>query len=128
MSQNLTKTGKRFDLNGPNTKTRLDAQEKKSLCCAAVGITTPSSSATEALIPHEKLREAASPDASLTAQNGPLAQPVVGYTHPLSARSVPNVSDGHRLWTVEPASHQKSSKHHQIEVIGQPVREINHGS
>jgi hypothetical protein len=82
MSQNLTTTGKRFDLNGPNAKTSLDAQETNSLCCVAAGITAPSSSTTEALMPHEKLREAASPDATLSAQNGPLAQPVEGYKHP----------------------------------------------
>lgn len=79
MSQNLTTTGKRFDLNNPNAKTSLDAQETKSLCCAAAGITAPSSTTTEALTPQEKLREAASPDATLTAQNDLLAQPDLGY-------------------------------------------------
>jgi len=83
MSQNLTNTGKRFDLPAPNARTSLDAQKTNSLCCAAAGITAPSSSATEGLIPHEKLREAESPDATLNAQNGPLAQPVVGYKSPL---------------------------------------------
>lgn len=58
----------------------VDAQETKSLCCAAVGITAPISAATEALIPHEKLREAFTPDATLIAQNRPPAQPVMGYT------------------------------------------------
>ncbi|MCH4899607.1 hypothetical protein GQX66_12035 [Pseudomonas sp. B707] len=62
-------------------ETRVDTLETNSLCCAAAGIIAPSSSTTEALIPHEKLREAATPNATLTAQNRPLAQPVVGYTH-----------------------------------------------
>ena len=57
-----------------------DAQETKSLCCAAAGIIAPLSATAEALIPHEKLREAATPDATLIAQNRPPAQPVVGYT------------------------------------------------
>jgi hypothetical protein len=89
MSQNLIHTGKRFDLLDPNAKTSLDAQETNSLCCAAAGITAPSSSPTEALIPHEKLREAASTDATLTAQNGSLAQPVEGYTRPLPDQEPP---------------------------------------
>ncbi|SDQ87253.1 hypothetical protein [Pseudomonas moorei] len=89
MSQSLPHTGKRFDLPEPNTKTSLDAQETSSLCCAAAGITAPSSSTTEALIPHEKLRGAASPDASLTAQNGPLAQPVVGDTRTMPDQGPP---------------------------------------
>jgi hypothetical protein len=60
---------------------RVDAPETKSLCCAAAGIIDSVSATAEALIPHEKLREAATPDASLIAQNRPPAQPVVGYTH-----------------------------------------------
>ncbi|WP_249490068.1 hypothetical protein [Pseudomonas sp. HS6] len=59
----------------------VDAPETNSLCCAAAGIIAPSSSTTEALIPHEKLREAATPNATLTAQNRPPAQLAVGYTH-----------------------------------------------
>jgi hypothetical protein len=59
----------------------VDAQETKSLCCAAAGITKPVSATAEALIPHEKLREAAHPNATLNAKNRPLAQPVLGYTH-----------------------------------------------
>jgi len=59
---------------------RVDAPETNSLCCAAAGITAPLSAAAEALIPHEKLREAATPDATLIAQDRPPAQPVVGYT------------------------------------------------
>ncbi|MBX8469720.1 hypothetical protein K5E37_11780 [Pseudomonas sp. RIT778] len=62
-------------------ETRVDTLETNSLCCAAESIIAPSSSTTEALIPHEKLREAATSNATRTAQNRPLAQPVVGYTH-----------------------------------------------
>ncbi|CAI8724030.1 hypothetical protein [Pseudomonas chlororaphis] len=61
----------------------VDAQETKSLCCEAAGIIDPASATAEALIPHEKLREAASVDAALIAQERPPAQPVVGYK-PLS--------------------------------------------
>jgi hypothetical protein len=128
MSQNHTNTGKRFNLLHPNAKTSLDSHEINSLCCAAAGISAPSSSTTEALIPHEKLREAASSDATLTAKNGPLAQPALGYTPPLTARFVPNVPDGQQFRNVEPASHQKCSKHHQSEGIKLRGREINHGS
>jgi hypothetical protein len=60
-------------------ETSVDTLETNSLCCAAAGIIAPSSSTAEALIPHEKLREAATPKASLIAQNRPLAQPVEGY-------------------------------------------------
>ncbi len=49
--------------------------------CEAVSIIVPSNSSTEALIPHEKLREAATPNATLNAQNRPPAQPCVGYSH-----------------------------------------------
>lgn len=59
----------------------VDTLEKNSLCCAAAGIIAPSSS-TEALIPHKKLREAATPNATLTAQNRPPAQLVKGYKRP----------------------------------------------
>ena len=58
----------------------VDAPETNSLCCAAAGIIDPLTSTAEALIPHEKLREAATPYATLIAQNRPPAQPVVGYT------------------------------------------------
>lgn len=60
----------------------VDTLETNSLCCEAAGIIAPSSSTTEALIPHEKLREAATPNATLIAQNRPPAQPAMGYTHP----------------------------------------------
>lgn len=52
---------------------------KNSLCCAAAGITASSSANAGALIPHEKLREAATPNATLIAQNCPPAQPAKGY-------------------------------------------------
>lgn len=60
----------------------VDTLETNSLCCEAAGIIASSSSTTEAHIPHEKLREASAPNATLTAQNRPPAQPAVGYTHP----------------------------------------------
>ncbi|WP_439125629.1 MAG: hypothetical protein ACNJA3_09550 [Pseudomonas rhizophila] len=60
---------------------KVDAPVKNSLCCAAAGITALPSSTTEALIPHEKLRGAAHTEATLIAQDRPLAQPVVGYKH-----------------------------------------------
>ncbi|MBA1232659.1 hypothetical protein G7013_23715 [Pseudomonas viridiflava] len=53
-------------------------QKTNSLCCAAAGITALPSSTTEASVPQEKLREAATHDATLIAQNRPPAQPVVG--------------------------------------------------
>jgi hypothetical protein len=62
-------------------KTSVDTLETNSLCCAAAGIIAPFSSTTEALIPHEKLREAAPPNATLIAQNRPPAQPALGYVH-----------------------------------------------
>ncbi|AZD84917.1 hypothetical protein C4K14_2083 [Pseudomonas chlororaphis subsp. aureofaciens] len=61
----------------------VDAQETKSLCCEAAGIIDPVSATAEALIPHKKLREAASIDATLIARERPPAQPVMGYK-PLS--------------------------------------------
>ena len=71
-------------------ETSVDTPETNSLCCAAAGIIAPSSSTTEALIPHEKLREAATPNATLIAQNRPPAQPAVGYTHPDSNSKNPS--------------------------------------
>lgn len=62
--------------------TSVDKLETNSLCCAAAGIIAPSSSTTEALTSHEKLREAATPNATLIAHNCPPAQPALGYTHP----------------------------------------------
>ncbi|MGX9380097.1 hypothetical protein [Pseudomonas sp. JQ36] len=63
-------------------ETRVDALETNSLCCAAAGIIAHSSSTTEALIPHEKLREAATPKATLIAPDRPPAQLVQGYKRP----------------------------------------------
>lgn len=61
---------------------RVTAQKAKSLCCEAAGITNASTATAIALIPHEKLREARHPDATLNAQDRPPAQLVVGCTHP----------------------------------------------
>lgn len=60
----------------------VDAQKTKSLCCEAAGIIPPFSSPAEALIPHDKLRQAAPADATLIAKNRPHAQPAEGYTPP----------------------------------------------
>ena len=59
----------------------VEAQKTKSLCCAAAGITASISATAEALIPHEKLREAATPDATLIAWGSPPAQLAVGDKH-----------------------------------------------
>ncbi|MFK3680659.1 hypothetical protein [Pseudomonas sp. NPDC088890] len=59
----------------------IDAQKTKSLCCKAAGIIQPLISPAEALIPHDKLREAALADATLIARDRPHAQPAEGYTH-----------------------------------------------
>jgi hypothetical protein len=59
----------------------VDTLETNSLCCETAGIIALSCSTTEAPIPHEKLREAATPNATLIAQNRPPAQPAVGYTY-----------------------------------------------
>ncbi|MFK7702903.1 hypothetical protein [Pseudomonas caspiana] len=59
----------------------ITAQKINSLCCAAAGITALCRSTTEVLIPHEKLREAATTDTTLIAQGRPPAQLVVGYKH-----------------------------------------------
>lgn len=64
---------------------RVDTLETNSLCCAAAGIIDPSGATAEVLIPHEKLRGAAPSDATLTAPERPLAQPVLGYTHTSNA-------------------------------------------
>lgn len=77
-------------------QTSVDTLGTNSLCCAAAGIIAPSSSTTEALIPHEKLREAATPNATLTAQNRPPAQPVVGYLHAPDSHMQLLKTDGHR--------------------------------
>jgi hypothetical protein len=67
-------------------ETSVGTLETNSLCCAAAGIIASSSSTTEALIPHEKLREAATPNATLTAQNRAPAQPAVGYKQLYSSK------------------------------------------
>lgn len=59
----------------------IDAQKTKSLCCEAAGIIHSVSSPAEALIPHDKLREAAPVEATLIAKSRPHAQPAEGYTH-----------------------------------------------
>jgi len=72
-------------------ESRVDTLETNSLCCAAAGIIASTSSTTEAPIPHEKLREAATPNATLTAQNRPPAQPVVGYGHASPTYDIPRL-------------------------------------
>lgn len=57
----------------------IDTPVKNSLCCAAAGNIASSSATAEALIPYEKLRGAATLNATLVAQNRPPAQPVVGW-------------------------------------------------
>ncbi|WP_415262344.1 hypothetical protein [Pseudomonas chlororaphis] len=59
----------------------VDAQETKSLCCEAADIISHLSSATELLIPHDRLRQAAPTEVTLIASERPHAQPVRGYTH-----------------------------------------------
>ena len=64
----------------------VDTLKTNSLCCAAAGITAPLSATAEALIPHEKLREAAPPNAMLNAQHRSPAQLAQGYRrHSLEA-------------------------------------------
>lgn len=57
----------------------ITAQKTNSLCCAAAGITALCRSTTEVLIPHDKLREAATTNITLIAQVRSLAQPAQGY-------------------------------------------------
>lgn len=61
--------------------TRINAQETKSLCCVAAGITSPANAYIKALIPHERLRRAAPADTTLIASDRPHAQPAKGYKH-----------------------------------------------
>jgi hypothetical protein len=82
-------SGMKMDRHTTQTSTALlrhangvNAPETKSLCCAAAGITASISATAEALIPHEKLRQAATPNATLNAWDRPPAQPIEGYTHP----------------------------------------------
>ena len=58
-----------------------DTPVKNSLCCAATGVIKAFRATAGVLIPHVKLRRAARVDATLNAQNRPLAQLVVGYGH-----------------------------------------------
>ncbi len=62
--------------------TRIDAQKTKSLCCVAAGINNTCRSNPEALIPHERLRQAAPADTTLIASDRPHAQPAKEYKHP----------------------------------------------
>jgi hypothetical protein len=82
-------SGMTMDLRTTPTSTALlrhangvDTLETNSLCCAAAGIIAPLRVTAEALVPHEKLREAAAPNATLIAQHRPPAQPVQGYKRP----------------------------------------------
>lgn len=57
----------------------VDTRKKESLCCVAAGITALSSITTKALTPHAKLRQTATLNATLIAENCPPAQPAKGY-------------------------------------------------
>lgn len=59
----------------------VDTQKTKSLCCAAAGIISTSSAATDLQTPHDRLRQAAPPDTTLIVSGRSPAQPVKGYTH-----------------------------------------------
>lgn len=101
-------SGMKPDLHPPQELTALlcnatgvDAQETKSLCCAAAGIVALPSSTHEVLIPHEKLRAADAPDATLMAQDRPPAQPVVGYMHVSGCvDAMPECETGRRYWVI----------------------------
>lgn len=76
----------KMDLHTTQTSTALlltakgvDTLETNSLCRVAVGIIACLRATAEALISHEKLRWAATPDATLIAMNRPPAQHAVGY-------------------------------------------------
>ena len=76
----------KMEQNATQTSTALlryasgvDATETNNLCCIAAGNIAPLSAITEARTPHEKLREATTPDATLVAQNRSLAQLAQGY-------------------------------------------------
>ncbi|WP_273820556.1 hypothetical protein [Pseudomonas asplenii] len=72
------------------------AKPVKDSCCEAASIIAPISATTEGLVPHEKLREAATPKASLIALDRPPAQPVKGYTQPAGIRA-----GGPRYWPAD---------------------------
>lgn len=63
----------------------VDTLETNSLCCAAAGIIAPPNATADALIPLEKLRGAVHADATLNAQEPPLAQVSMGCTTPSEA-------------------------------------------
>ncbi|MDI3205000.1 hypothetical protein [Pseudomonas shahriarae] len=67
----------------------VDTLETNSLCCGAAGIIVFSSATAEAFTPHKKLRGASLTDATLDAQERPLAQPIVGYTHAFHTIELP---------------------------------------
>ncbi|WP_414928457.1 hypothetical protein [Pseudomonas sp. IT-P74] len=105
MEQNTIKTSTALLRNANG----VDAPDTNSLCCAAAGIIASFSATAEALIPHEKLRGAALADATLTAQQRPPAQPVVGYIHVSGyADALPESEAGRRYWTVSPHAGSKS--------------------
>jgi len=85
MDQHTTQTSTAFLCNANG----VDTPETNSLCCAAAGIIAPLSATAEALTPHEKLRGAATPDATLIAQNYPPAQLVEGYKPLLPDQETP---------------------------------------
>ena len=102
----------------------VDAPVTNSLCCAAAGIIDSVSATAEALIPHEKLRGAATPDATLIARKRPPAQPVVGYTHVSDAVDYPpEAKVGQRYWpndltNVHPQEWAAMSPKHVAEFAG----------
>lgn len=59
----------------------VDVQKTESLCCEAAGITALVRARDDARIPHEKLRRAATTEATLIARDCPPAQPAQGYEH-----------------------------------------------
>ncbi|NVZ62032.1 hypothetical protein HX867_08055 [Pseudomonas gingeri] len=90
-------------------------------CCEAASIISPCSATTEGLIPHEKLREAATPKASLIALDRPPAQPVKGYTHPTPTAEIR--AGGLRYWpadltNVRPEEWAQMSPKHVAEFAG----------
>ena len=74
MDQHATQTSTALLCNANG----VDTQDTNRLCCAAAGIIASPSATAETLIPHEKLREAATPDATLIAQDRSPAQPAKG--------------------------------------------------
>ncbi|WP_350649014.1 hypothetical protein [Pseudomonas sp. HY13-MNA-CIBAN-0226] len=85
MDQHTTQTSAALLCNAIGVNTL----ETNSLCCAAAGTIASPNATAEALIPHEKLREAATLDATLIAQNRPPAQLVEGYKPLLPVQETP---------------------------------------